>query len=309
MAENEKNNLEETENIENNTNTEEIAETVETTETAEPIEPIETSEPIDPVEENESNENNEENAEFPEVLDIQTPQLPEFSKTKKPGTPFKESVFGITVILGTISVVMAFVLALLNSITAPVIAQRLADEKNEAVASLFGEGAESETLEGFEDIYLNYDAPIKEVETVKYNQSPKIAGYCVTVTPQGFGGQIIMLVAVNPDITVRDAKILSMSETSGLGTKIGSEEWFGKQFKNKQKNIRDSKTDVPSGENAIKVIAGATRSSKAYLTGVNAALDVAGEISRRLNGTSESDEITEDTDESDESEEGEGIDE
>jgi len=194
---------------------------------------------------------------------------------------FKGSVAGITVILGIITVVMALVLALLNSFTAPVITKRIADEKNEAVANLFGAETELEILTGFEDIYLNFAAPVTEVLLVKDISSQNLIGYCVTVIPKGYGGQIMMLVAVNPDISVKSTKILSMSETSGLGTKIESEKWFGKQFEDKKK------TEISNANNAnnnINAIAGATVSSKAFINGINAALDISEEISRQMSG-------------------------
>jgi len=195
---------------------------------------------------------------------------------------FKDSILGITAILGIICVVTALVLALMNSATAPVIDQKFADEKQKAVAELFGGGIEIE--------YADFDfaAPVREAAVIRDKSSQKLTGYCVTVAPQGIAGQIVMLVAVNPDITVKGTKIISMSETSGIGTKIESEEWFGSQFKYKEKDIKDSKTEPPGGDNAIKTIAGATVSSKAFLSGVNAALDIADKISRQTAVTAES---------------------
>jgi len=202
----------------------------------------------------------------------------------EPKTPFKDSVFGTAAILTVITVIMVFALSLLHSFTAPVIEQRLHDEKEAAVAELFGAGVDYEALTGFEEIYSDFDAPVLEVLLVSDEHRPgydKTAGYCVMVAPKGFADKIIMLVAVNPNVTVKGTLILSMSETAGYGTKInsgGGGGWFREQFKNKTRAINDIRIEPASDENAIQIIAGATVSSRAFLKGVNAALDVAAEI-------------------------------
>ena len=271
----------ENENENNNNSTENI-------EIIEIIENIETDEIVEP--------EHSQIPELPELIEILPPSnLPDQPHIKKSFGRFKESIFGITAILGIITLVTALVLALVNSLTAPVIAQRLADEKQKSIAVLFGDGKDFEIVTGFEDIYSNFAAPVTEVAVVKDKSSQKIAGYCVTVTPQGFSGQIIMLVAVSSDISVKGTKILDMNETAGLGTKIESEEWFGGQFKHKRKDIKDSVANPDSDENAVKIIAGATKSSKAFLNGVNAALEIAEEISRqmKISGTPETQGTTE----------------
>lgn len=268
------------------------AETVETVET---IETAEFAESFDNINNIEDIDDNNEN--IPGLLKIQPPQL---SPKKKSRGAFQESIFGITAILMIICVVTVFIVSVIHSLTAPAIEKRLAAEKREAVAGLFGENAAAEILTGFEGIYSGFAAPVTEVSIVKDKSSQKFTGYCVTVTPQGFSDQIIILVAVNPDISVKGTKILSMNETSGIGTKIGNEDWFGEQFKNKKQNIEYSKTEVEPEENAIKIIAGATKSSKAFLNGVNAALDVADEIRRQMAGAAQpTEERTEEIDEID----------
>jgi len=295
MSENKNNNTESTEDIENieneNINSEnEVSEEIKTVETVE----TEASEIVDAAE---NSIDVPELLELPEIPEIQPMQLSPTKKNKDAFKAFKESILGTTAILAIICVVTVFVVSLLHSLTAPVIEKRLADEKHEAVVSLFSEKAQSEILTGFEDIYSSFAAPVTEVIIVKDKSSQKLAGYCVTVAPQGFADEIIILVAINPDITVKDTKILSMNETSGIGTKIENENWFGDQFKHKKINIKDSKTEVNPDENAIQIIAGATKSSKAFLSGINAALDVADEIKRQMTGAAQSTDITEESNE------------
>ena len=201
-------------------------------------------------------------------------------KTDKSGK-FRDSIYGTAIILAIIATVTVFAISLMNNITKPVIEQRLDDEKKAAVEQLFGEGTTPEILEGFDDIYLASKEPVSEVLLVSGSDGKK-AGYCVTVSPSGYAGKIIILVAINPNITVKDTLILSMSETAGYGTKMNSEKWFQEQFKNKSRNIITS-----PGDNAVEIIIGATRSSQAFTRGINAALDVAYKISEQLSQASQ----------------------
>ena len=222
---------------------------------------------------------------------------------------FKESILGITAILGLITVVTVLALAILNSFTAPVIKARLDAEKTEAVASLFCR--KDETLEDtknrieFENIDVDFTSPVTEVVAVKDKESQKLIGYCVMVSPKGYGDKIIMLIAVNPDITVKETKILSMSETVGYGSKIESESWFQEQFKYRTVNIKDVRNEPSPADNEIKIIAGATKSSKAFLDGVNAALDIVVQINRQEAVTEQPTDkpITDEPDETEESDE------
>ena len=223
-------------------------------------------------------------------------------KPKKSGFGFKDTVLGTTFILGAITFFTVLILAVLNSFTAPIIAHQLADEEKESIASLFGDEIEYEAAPGY-----TVTAPVTEVVVVKNIWSGELEGYCAMVTPKGFGGKIIMLVAIYPDITVKDTRILEMDETVGQGAKIDSEKWFRDQFKYKSKDIRIA----IAGENTVNVIAGATVSSRAFVHGVNAALSAADEINRKMSGEEEI--LTRETDETEETaengEEGENPDE
>ena len=275
-------NTEDTENITKNIENIENAENIENTENAEPVEIVELTDIIEPVEDIEFDEPDEpeEPDDFDELDDVPAGE-------EKPKGAFKNSIFGTSVIMGFITVITVFAISLLNSVTAPAIEQRLHGEKEAAIIWLFGLGVEFEALEGFEDIYLDYDAPVTEVFLVRDEKKlgpDKTAGYCVTVAPKGFTDDIIILVAVNPNITVKDTLILSMSETAGYGTKIDSEGdgWFREQFKNKTRGINDTRIEPATDENAVQIIIGATVTSRAFLRGVNAALEVAAEIREQI---------------------------
>ena len=180
----------------------------------------------------------EEIAETTETIEIT--EITEEKPLRKK-ISFKDSIFGTAAILAAVCVVTVFFISLFNDITTPVINQRMYDEKVAAIERLFGANVLFVELRGYEDIYSDFEAPVTEIILVVDENrlgDDKIAGYCVMVAPKGFTDSIIMLVAINPNLTVREILILSMSETVGYGTKLESEGWFQEQFWNKGPDIR-----------------------------------------------------------------------
>lgn len=182
----------------------------------------------------------------------------------------KSEFLRLSLTLFVIAGVMALLVALVNNITAPEITRRNELKTTEALKAVMPDA------DTFEDAALDItsvtsadgkDVPIngawfaqKDGETV---------GVCVRVSPQGYGGAIETIVGVDKDGNVTDTEIVSISETSGIGTKI-QDESFLTQFIGKKNNITASE-----GTNSVTLISGATKSSKAYLRGINAALSVA----------------------------------
>lgn len=100
-----------------------------------------------------------------------------------------------------------------------------------------------------------------------------IVGYAIKVSPKGYGGLLDIMVGVSTDGKVSGIKILSHTETPGLGANAPKPEFSG-QFKDKP---IVSKLEVvkiaPTKENQIQAITGSTITSKAVTLGVNDAVD------------------------------------
>ena len=96
------------------------------------------------------------------------------------------------------------------------------------------------------------------------------AGWVVEVTPSGFGGTIDMMVGVGTDGVVTGVSIISMSETSGLGSNA-SRDTFRGQFVGASGSVA-----VTKDNGDIDALTGATITSRAVCDGVNAALEAAG---------------------------------
>lgn len=156
-----------------------------------------------------------------------------------------------------IAAAAALVLSVVNALTADTIAEHAAAKRQTAMASVMpGSNV-------FSELYCE-DETIDSI-TGAYNGT-RFVGYCVEVSPNGFGGTISLMVGVGESGAVTGVSILAHGETAGLGSKA-EDPAFLSQYIDKSGTIT-----VNSGKNAINAITGATVTSKAVTDGVNTAL-------------------------------------
>lgn len=184
-----------------------------------------------------------------------------------------QSILRITGILVLITTVTAVLLAAINSFTAPVIDANAAKAKEEAIFSLF---AEADTSANVSD---EYHALFPDSVTALYAvyEGDALLGYVADVASMGFADNIGMMIGVNAsDNTVRGIRVMSISDTPGLGLNVAEEDYLN--------------TFVGRGEASVAdVIAGATYSSNGIINGTNDVLDLCAAIA--------SGEITEESEE------------
>ena len=154
-------------------------------------------------------------------------------------------------ILLIICAVSTGLLACVNKLTAPVIEENQVIAKKEAMLQVMP------SADSFQDIS---DALSKAIA-----KDGSLIGYTVKVSPSGYGGEISMMVGVNADLTISGVKILSLSETPGLGAKA-QDEAFLSQFKGKNEGMELKKD--------ITAITGATITSTAVTSGVKKAIEL-----------------------------------
>ena len=155
-----------------------------------------------------------------------------------------------TLVLVAICAVMAVLLALTNSITAPIIKQNQEAAANEALLVVMPEG------EGFEKMDLTtYELPATVTEVYKEANG----GYVVTLTTAGYGSGFVIMCGVSADGTVTGAVCLSSTET------LGYEKTYGEGFTGKD----------AAGVDAVDTISGATKTTNAYKNAVKDALNTA----------------------------------
>lgn len=170
------------------------------------------------------------------------------------------SLVRIAAVLTLISTLVALLLSGVYAMTNEIYEQNILRVKQEAVAALFDlETVETETLptDGFavEELY-------------RVSEGGALLGFCANVKSAGFGGDINMMVAVDPGGTMLGVRIVSMSETPGLGSRAGEDAHL-EQYSGL--DAYGSGELVTLGEQ-VDAISGATVSSRAVNAGVNAAL-------------------------------------
>ena len=167
----------------------------------------------------------------------------------------------IAAALMLICTLVAALLSFVYSATNEQYEQNMLNAKRAAIAALFDcETVETEALstEGFE---------VEELYRVSKNGA--LLGFCANVKSAGFGGDIDMMVAMGPSGEMLGVKIVSMSETPGLGSRVGEDEHLS-QYRGDFGYGYDG--GLTLGEH-VDAITGATISSRAVNEGVNRALE------------------------------------
>ncbi len=160
-------------------------------------------------------------------------------------------------ILTIICASVALILSAINLLTFNKIHENIENEKTEAIISLYGSEEVSTRA-------VDFGTGINGVHGLfEVSRGGELLGYCVNVATLGFGGEIEMMIAVDMSTRIAGIKIVTMSETPGLGTRI-SENSFISQFVGYGSAI--------IWGDGIDAISGSTISSEAVREGAAAAV-------------------------------------
>ena len=157
-----------------------------------------------------------------------------------------KTVLSLTVICAVVSLL----LALTNSITAPIIKE----QENSAVS----EGLKK-VLPGGEDFKTIDLASYKLPETVEEAYSEKNGGFVIKLKTSGYGSDLILMCGINKDGVVEGVEYISGNET------LGYEATYGEKLKNATADTVDN----------VETIAGATKTTSAFKNAVKDALNTA----------------------------------
>ncbi|MBO5214272.1 MAG: FMN-binding protein [Clostridia bacterium] len=154
---------------------------------------------------------------------------------------------------------VVLMLSLVNMLTRDTIAER---------QRIAGETARGELLSGTFTEVTDFTIPEAEAKTVtavyRAEENGVVTGYCFDVTVKGYD-EMTMIVGVNTDLIVTGVKILTQSETPGIGSKAVDENGaFLPQFKGLSSRNLDS----------VSIVSGATVSSVGIQSGVRSAVTV-----------------------------------
>ena len=178
------------------------------------------------------------------------------AKKKNPNVNYYVRIIGT---LFVITAIVAILLSLVNMVTKPII-DRLAEEKRAAALDQVMPDAEYQAItqlpEGIDGL----------VAMTQASRDGAVAGYCVQVTSNGFGGAMELMVGVDYTGAITGVNILSNAET--LNTNRHG--WLVEQYKGHSGEVLVSKTQADATH--IQAISGATVTSNGVTRGVNTAL-------------------------------------
>lgn len=187
-----------------------------------------------------------------------------------------KNILKLSIILFTITFVATLLLTLCNYLTKDRIAILEKQNSENAMREVI-QDAEFRVI-SLNDDFLNKYSSYSEIEAYRAVKDGKFAGYCIKVQPTGYIGKINMIVGINPDLSYSGIKIVSMSETPGLGAKTGEASFYKQFSEGKKGTLSVVKNASSPKENEINAVSGATISSKAVTDGANCALEIAKEL-------------------------------
>ena len=205
-------------------------------------------------------------------------------KTKEKVNMDPKYIIKLTVTLFATCVIVAGLLGLVNIVTKDKIAAINWENTQTAMKAVVADPDNTEFSEALENTDAMSAAAKAAGGTLDSVYEVLVggenAGYAIKVVASGSQGNIEMMVGVDAEGVVTGVSIVDNSETSGIGSKVMSNEPLSSgvgvldQFQGKSAAADGTLT---VGKN-VDAISGATVSSKGVTAGVNAALAVAGAI-------------------------------
>ena len=203
-------------------------------------------------------------------------------KANKKGSENFAYVANIALRLLVICAFIAALVAAVNYITKDKIAMNQKKATAEALSSIYAEqnmvfsvsedgssyivsDLNGNTVGSCESLSGEFEADIDAVYVIKDTDS-QVLGYCVEASPMGFKDEIGILVAVNPDVTLKELSIISLKDTKGIGDKVMLPDFLDK-FKNKSPGFAGTEQGLKE-----MVISGATRTSEPVTKAADTAL-------------------------------------
>ena len=121
----------------------------------------------------------------------------------------KKTIIIPTVVMLCICIIITLALSVTNAVTAPAITKNTESETQKAMKSVLKA-----------DAYFKGEHEISKDESVTYHtakKANKTIGYIFTITENGYGGDMSVMISVNTDLTINSVCILdASSETPGL---------------------------------------------------------------------------------------------
>ena len=166
--------------------------------------------------------------------------------------------------LFAVTAVTGLILGVVQHFTSQAIARVEQEARNAAFRIVMPAGENFQTYELKEDEFV--------ADVQKGTDANGLVGWCLTINSKGYGGIVNFIVGVTKEGTVKAINILNHSETPGLGAKSTEPEFYT-QFNDKDTLPLKVVKGTASGADEISAISGATITSNAVTSGVNAAVE------------------------------------
>lgn len=177
--------------------------------------------------------------------------------------------FHLVLVLTIICIIAGGVLALVNSITEPKIKAQEALAMKKALQDSLPEASEFRSDKSLLEKAQQAGGTDLSELFIGYKGEEEI-GLVLIADLRGYSSVIRLVTGVSRDGQVTGVKVLSQSETPGLGNKI-SEKEFIEQPALHQATIEEQLSVVKDG-GSVQAVTGATISSRAVVRGVNQSL-------------------------------------
>ena len=178
----------------------------------------------------------------------------------------KDAIIKPVVVLFAICIIIPLALSLTNKITVDRIAALEEENQKAAMSTLV-------SADNFQKKGLDLIDVAEPFEYYVAENSGVPVAYLFVTSSKGYGGDVSVMTAINPDGTVKSVAILDASnETPGLGQNVTKENFYS-QFAGKKFGISVMKNGANIENNEINAVTGATISSRAVAKAVDKALD------------------------------------
>ncbi len=187
------------------------------------------------------------------------------------------------IVLFLIALVSVSILAVLNQVTLEPIAAAEAEARAEVYRAVYPDAEDIKDVEDFDGLLGGFtpsDTGVKINAVLEASKGGEKTGYVVDATsPNGYGGDVQIAVGITNEGEITAFKVISASETPGLGAKSMDDE-YASQFGGLSAltPIGFSKTGANRDNNEIDAISGATITTTATTQAVNEAIKLYNDV-------------------------------
>jgi Na+-translocating ferredoxin:NAD+ oxidoreductase subunit G len=175
-------------------------------------------------------------------------------------------------LLATAAAACVLLVASVNQLTAPKIAEQIELEKLKLLQEVLPAGAASAEL--LQDCLVLQQPTVlfqNDAKTYRWRQNGELRAYVIeTTAPDGYSGNIQLLAAITPDGTMLGVRTLSHKETPGLGDKIEMRKssWMDSFRQKKLQSADDRRFAVKKDGGQFDQFTGATITPRAVVAAV-----------------------------------------